>query len=324
MPDLINNKIEYNVVRHPEWFMQSLRKAKTLQNNYIRVIPNVTKDVYVKSVAIADNTISQVDNRDCAWTPSQRITLDGKTMSVKNFKINEQQCLEQLDSVYSEMVYNSYGASKTEFPKIQGEGQDLESSLMFLIQNSLSNDIEKLIWGGTGNVVAGVQDGIIDKALADENTIKVANAVTIDASNVLDEIKKVYDAIPNSVLSMGEFEPEKAQVRIFVDLNTFRYLKQALSTTPTNYQVVLPSFAIEGDKVYYMGIEIVVVGLPDSTMVAASRDNLVFVTDLLSDTANVKAEMGNNLTDESVWYVKGAYRANADYIFSDEVVVYSK
>lgn len=319
---MIENNISYTVKNQPEWFYKSLQKAHTIDNGYVRVLPNVTKDTKIKKLVMANNTISQVDARDCAWTPTQRFALNEATISVKNYKINEEQCLEDLDSVYSEMVFNSIGATKDKFPAV-GEPQNLEGALMFHLQNALSNDIERIIWGGSGNTVAGIHDGILDKALADANTIKVQNPVTIDATNVLSEIQRVYDAIPNEVLNDGEFDPEKAAVKIFVGLNIMRYLKQALSTTPTNYQVTLPSFTVEGGKVFYMGIEICVVGLPANTMVAASRDNLYFATDLLSDTQEIRAQMGNDLYDEAKWYAKGAYRADAGYIFGDEVVIYS-
>lgn len=320
---MIENNIQYTIKNQPEWFYRSLQKAHTIDKGYVRVLPNVTKDTRIKKLVMGANTISQVDTRDCAWTPTQRFTFDDALITVKNFKINEEQCLEELDSIYSEMVFNSIGATKDKYPTV-GEPQNLESALMFHLQNALSNDIERLIWGGNGNAVAGVQDGILDKALADANTIKVANAVTIDSTNVLGEIQRVYDAIPDNVLNEGEFEPEKAPVRIFVSLDIMRYLKQALSTTPTNYQVTLPSFTIEGGVIRYMGVEISLVGLPSNTMIAASKDNLYFATDLLSDTAEIRAQMGNDLYDEAKWYAKGAYRADAGYIFGDEVVIYSR
>jgi hypothetical protein len=319
---MIENNFAYTVKKQPEWFYKVLQKAHTIDNGYVRVLPNVTKDTFIKKLVMDKNTISQADTRDCAWTPTQRFTFDGKTVTVKNFKINEEQCLEDLDSIYSEMVFNSIGATKDKWPDV-GEPQNLESAIMFHLQNSLSNDIERLIWGGEDNAVAGIHDGILDKALASADSIKVENPVTIDASNVLAEIQRVYNAIPDAVLNEGEFEPEKAAVKIFVGLDIMRYLKQALSTTPTNYQVTLPSFTIEGGKVFYMGIEICVVVLPANTMVAASRDNLYFATDLLSDTQEIRAQMGNDLKDENIWRAKGAYRADAGMIFEDEVVVYS-
>lgn len=323
MANMINNTLAYTVKNQPEWFYKSLRKAHTIDGGYVRVLPNVTKETFIKKLVMGNNSISQVDTRDCAWTPTQRFTFDGKTIQVKNFKINEEQCLENLDSIYSEMVFNSIGATKDQWPAV-GEPQNLEDALMFHLQNSLSNDIERLIWGGVGNEVAGIHDGIVDKALASADSIKVANAVTIDATNVLAEIQRVYDAIPDAVLAEGEYEPEKAAVQIFVSLDIMRYLKQALSTTPTNYQVTLPSFTYENGKVRYMGVEIVLVGLPANTMIAASKDNLYFATDLLSDTTEIRAQMGNDLYDEAKWYAKGAYRADAGMIFDDEVVVYSR
>lgn len=322
MANLIDNQIEYTVKNQPEWFYKSLQKAHTIENGYVRVLPNITKDTYVKKLVMTDNSISQVDARDCAWEPQQRLSLEGVTMSVKNFKINLEQCMEDLDSVYSEMVFNSIGATKDEWPAV-GSPENLEAAVMFHLQNALSNDIEKIIWGGSGNTVAGVQDGIVDKALASSDTIKVANPVSIDATNVLSEIQRVYEAIPNAVLNDGEYEPEKAAVKIFVGINIMRYLKQALSTTPTNYQVTLPSFTYVNGKVYYMGVEIALAGLPANTMVAASKDNLVFLTDLLSDTQQIRAQFGNDLYDEAKLYIKGAYRANAGFIFADEVVIYS-
>lgn len=326
MANLIDNsKIEYTVKHEAGWFIKSMKKAKTLEKDYLRVIPNVTKKVLLKKAVIANNTISQVDNRNCEWTPSQRINLDSKTFNVQNFKINEEQCMNELDNIYSENVFNGMGgeagANKTAMPNADG----LEDTLMLMIQNALAGDIDRIIWGGEGNEVDGVQNGLVDKALASGETIKVANAITIDTSNVLSEIQRVYDSIPDEVINEGEFDPEKAPVRIFVDLKTYRYAKQALSSVPTERQVVLPSWTFDNGVIRYMGVEIALVSyLPSNTMIAASRDNLFFATDLLADTQSIKAERGNSLKDENMWYVKGQYRAESFFLFDDEVVVYSK
>lgn len=272
---------------------------------------------------MSSNTVSQVDNRDCAWSPKQRFTNDTETFTVKNWKINEEQCLEELDSIYSENVlaeFRNYqaGATKTEMPN------DLEAAIRLHLENSLGADIDRIILGGTGNAVDGVQAGLIDKALASASTIKIQNTITIDASNVLGEIQRVYDAIPNIVLNEALYEPEKAPVRIFVDINTYRYALQALSTTPTNYQVTLPSWTYDGGVIRYMGVEVALVNyMPANTMFAASRDNMIFFTDLLSDTQEIRIKQGNDLKDESMVYIKGAYRAEAGFVFEDEVVLYS-
>ena len=316
MANLLKNQISYTPQVVPEWFTQALKGGKIIEKGYIRVIPNVTKDAYLRSLLADGNTISQKDNRDCSWNPTQRITLKGKESSVKNFKINEEQCLQDLDSIWSEMTFSG-GANKTTFP------DGLEGAIMNVVQTALSADIDRIIVGGADNAVDGIHDGILDKALADEATIKVTGT-TITSTNVVAEIVKVYDAIPDEVINMGYFSPEKAQVRIYVPIHVYRSLRQALGVEKGEYQVVLPNFTYENGVIRYMDIEIAVMPyLPANTMLAYSVDNVVFLTDLLADTASVAAEQGKTLKDENMFYIKGHYRANADYIFSDEVVVYS-
>lgn len=322
MANLINNTISFTPKVMPDWFYKMLLKPNFIAKDYIRVEPNVTKEAVLRKLVMANNTVSQVDNRDCAWTPKQRFSNDTETFTVKNWKINEEQCLEELDSIYSENVLSEFrnyqsGATKTVMPN------DLENAVMLHLENSLGADIDRIIIGGNGNAVDGIQNGLIDKALASSNVIKVSG-VNIDTTNVLTEIQKVYDAIPNVVLNESLYEPEKAAVRIFVDINTYRYALQALSGVAGEYQVVLPSWTYEGGVLRYMGVEVALVSyMPANTMFAASRDNMIFFTDLLSDTKEIRVAHGNDLKDESMVYIKGAYRAEAAFVFEDEVVLYS-
>lgn len=322
MANLINNTISFTPKVMADWYYKVLLKPNFIAKDYIRVEPNVTKEAVLRKLVMANNTVSQVDNRDCAWTPKQRFSNDTETFTVKNWKINEEQCLEELDSIYSENVLSEFrnyqsGATKTVMPN------DLENAVMLHLENSLGADIDRIIIGGAGNAVDGIQNGLIDKALASSNVIKVSG-VNIDTTNVLTEIQKVYDAIPNVVLNESLYEPEKAAVRIFVDINTYRYALQALSGVAGEYQVVLPSWTYEGGVLRYMGVEVALVSyMPANTMFAASRDNMIFFTDLLSDTKEIRVAHGNDLKDESMVYIKGAYRAEAAFVFEDEVVLYS-
>lgn len=322
MANLINNTISFTPKVMPDWYYKLLLKPNFIAKDYIRVEPNVTKEAVLRKLVMANNTVSQVDNRDCAWTPKQRFSNDTETFTVKNWKICEEQCLEELDSLYSENVLSEFrnyqsGATKTVMPN------DLENAVMLHLENSLGADIDRIIIGGDGNAVDGIQNGLIDKALASSNVIKVSG-VNIDTTNVLTEIQKVYDAIPNVVLNESLYEPEKAAVRIFVDINTYRYALQALSGVAGEYQVVLPSWTYEGGVLRYMGVEVALASyMPANTMFAASRDNMIFFTDLLSDTKEIRVAHGNDLKDESMVYIKGAYRAESAFVYEDEVVLYS-
>lgn len=322
----VNNLIEtsgfsYTLANEPEWFYKSLKNAKTIDKGYVRVLPNVTDQIRVKKVVMSPVSVSQVDNRDCSWDSTDHFALDEKLFTVHNMKVNIDQCMSELDNVYSEMIFNSIGALKDEWPKV-GSPESLEDVIMFHIQHGLSLDIEKQIWGSESNSVDGIHDGIIDKLLLDPDTIKVSNPVTIDSTNVLSEIARVWEQIPDNVLNDGEYDPEKAAVRLFVSSDIYRSLKQALSTASTQYLVQLPSFTIDNGVIRYLGVEIVSVGLPAQTMLAASRDNLVVVTDLLSDTQQIEVGFGKEIFNKDRWFARGQYRFDAGYIFADECVLY--
>lgn len=149
--------IAYTTKTNPEYFIGALKKAKTLDGDYVRVLPNVVKDTLVKKLVLAGNSVSQQDNRDCAWNPTSGASIDSKEMSVKNYKVNIEECLETLDNLYSEMSY-TLGANPSAFPT------NLEDGLMYLIQNALGNDIENLMWGS--------QEGFVVKALASAKLIR--------------------------------------------------------------------------------------------------------------------------------------------------------
>lgn len=323
MANLIDNNISFTPKVLPDWFMKTLLRPSFIANDYIRVEGNVTKDAILRKLVMANNSISQVDDRDCSWTPVERFAANEETVTLKNWKVNLEQCLEELDSIYSENVleqFRSYqaGANKTEMPG------DLEDAVRFALQNSLASDIERIIIGGSSNAVDSVNDGLLDQLVASSSAIKIANTVTLNASNVLTEVQRVYDAIPNLVLNEGLYEPVKAAVRIFVDINTYRYIKQALSVPYNENVVVLPSWTVDNGVIRYMGVEIALVPyMPANTMFAASRDNMIFFTDLLSDTTEIRMQRGNELTNENTLYIKAKYRAIARFVYEDEVVLYT-
>jgi hypothetical protein len=125
----------------------------------------------------------------------QRINLTTKDFTVENYKINLQQCLDELDNIYSEQLFNSIGADKDKLP------EGLEPVLMGQIQDALGMDLERIIWDTfEGN------EGIVGQALADQDTIKVTST-TITTANVIGEIAKVYNAVPQVVLSEDLYDP---------------------------------------------------------------------------------------------------------------------
>lgn len=320
MANLVNvSKIEYTATSTPEFFIGALASAHTVESDYIRVIPNVTKDAIIKKLVLTGNTISQVDNRDCNWSPTQRMTADSITLSVSNYKINEEQCLDSLDNLYSEEVFRtgrSEGADKTVAPENYGD------PVMYLVRKGLSADIERLIWTGNFTSSSATTGGLIGSAIANSGTDKPVKDIKIDvAADPKSAVEKVYLQIPEAVLSEAETDPEKAAVRFFTSAANVRKIKTQLGALLQSNPAVYQAWAYTDNKLTYMGHEIV--GNPfisSDHMLCFSRDNAVFGTDLLSDTSSVEVEQGQSLKDKNIVYIKGAYRAGTSFIFLDEVV----
>ena len=72
---MIINGIDYTPKTHREWFYKALRKSKTLDNGYVRVIPGVTDTVRLQKLVMNSNTVRQVDARDSSCTPTQLFNL---------------------------------------------------------------------------------------------------------------------------------------------------------------------------------------------------------------------------------------------------------
>lgn len=312
MAELIVNNIEATAKQNPELFYNALQGSNTIKNDYFRVLPKVKADSVLVNKLTVDTGLSQADGRDCAWDPTKAATLDAKELELGKFKVNGEQCIEALDSFLSQAQYDAF-----KLGELPGSVEDV---LMDRVAKSIGLDIEKYIWTGV-KATDGV-DGIVTEATGDSDVIDVTGT-TLTVANVLEEIAKVYDAIPQAVLDEQYANPENGKVRIFVSPKTYRFVRQALATTPTDYNVTLPSWTIDGGVVAYMGIEVAVAqGMADDKMLAAAKQNLVFATDLMSE-ANLEGEQGKSLKDKSIFYIRANYRLKASYVFGAEVVLYA-
>lgn len=323
--------LSYDSKRDAKVFAELMAKAYTLANDLISVIPNVkTSSVKVNKFGATKSGLVQVDGRDCAWDPNGTLTFADKEVTPANLKVNTQLCAEDLDKILSQATYAS--VKRGEVPPT------IEEAILESLQNAVGVDNESFIW--TASVSGGAPlDGIITQAVADAATnsgagteFTSANTVTgttITSANVMGEVIKVYDKIPQAVLDANDNAASKYdEVKIYVSPKTFRFLMQALSSTDarTDNNVQLPAFTKEGDaknlRIFYLGIEIVKAGVGDNTMFAAQVGNLVLATNLLED-ANLRGKMGTNPDTEEILYIKGKYRLAATYVYGTECVLYA-
>jgi hypothetical protein len=121
-------------------------------------------------------------------------------------------------------------------------------------------------------------DAVAPGTFAVGTRIKVAGT-TLTASNIKDEVDKVYAQFPDELLN----NPEAMQhATIFMPMNCKKFIRQ-YNSNPLAFK---DAFMIEGDNFSYLGVMIKFVPLPSNAMIAGNAMDFVWATDLVSDLQN--------------------------------------
>lgn len=308
------NGLSYSPRENMEWFTRALFGGRLIQGGYIGALTGIKGDEMLSQIDL-QNKILQADGRDCAWTPNQIIKLSEKLAKVKTYKINLEQCIDELEN--KRTAYQlSPGAKNESLP------DELEEATLALIAIGLSNEIEELIVAGDESEDPNAIDGFQTQLLkADSGAIKLAGDVLTKA-NVLAAVEEAYDAVPEEVLQAED----AGTLYALVSYKTRRLIRSALSVA-TN-QVLFPMLTLEdGDKknprIYYNGLELVPAkGMDNNTIIIYDANNALFLTDLLSDLEDIR--LGNMpAPKDSIIFIDGRLRLGFVIPFPDEVVIWS-
>src|SRR5690606_32250419 len=132
--------LSYKPHENPEWFTRAMFGGRLVQGGYIRVMMDVKGDELLSQIDL-ENKVLQIDGKDCAWTPNQIIKLSEKVAKVKTYKINLEQCIDELENKRT-LYQLTPGATNEALP------DELEDATLMLIAIALSNEIEEMIVGG--------------------------------------------------------------------------------------------------------------------------------------------------------------------------------
>ena len=307
------NGLSYNAKENPEWFTRAMFGGRLISEGRIRPLVGIKGDELLSQIDL-ENKVLQADGRDCAWTPNQVFKLSEKKASVKTYKINLEQCIDELENKRT-LYQLSPGAANESLPP------DLEAATLALLAIGLSNEIEEMIIGGDESRDPNQFNGMVKTLLDSASSIQLAGQ-TLTRANVLDAVESVYAAIPEDVLQSEEAET----LYLFCSYNTRRLIRAALADK-TN-QTMAASWSVdEGDKrnprLFYLGMELVAVkGIDNNTLIAIDSRNTYLLTDLLGDLDEV--ELGNfPKPHENKVYIKGRMRLGFVIPFEDEAVIMS-
>ena len=278
----------------------ALLSGNTIANNLIEVKPNVKFKEVLKRVDLS----GAIANASCDFTDAGTVALTEKIIEPKELQVNLELCKTPFKSDW-EAVSMGYSAHDN-LPKT------FSDYFIGLMSESIAQATENDIWGGTAG--DGTFDGFKTLLNADAGHTgakKIAGAA-VTASNVVEKLGDIADAIPSSVYG-------KEDLYIYVAQNIFRAYKRALG----GFQTAGPGHNQDMDVQYFDGIKVVACnGLDDNNAIAAQKSNLFFGTGVLSDHNEVKVlDMADLDGSQNVRFIM-RYTAAVQYAVVEDIVSY--
>jgi small basic protein len=293
-----------------EYLSLALFEGNTISNGGLTVKPNVKYKEVIKTLAVGDLIAAGT----CDFTDTSSVTVGENYLTPKELQVNLELCKSDFRSDFDalEMGVSAHDNLPSTF-------QDYITSL---IVAKVADSMEKQIWHG--NDSANQINGLVNRATADVNVIDVTGGAlgfTIDASNVIAELEKVYNAIPAELF--GE-----SDLRIFVSQSVFKAYSVALGGFAANglgangYDNKGTNQAFSG--LMFAGVPLFLAnGLQTDYMFAARTSNLFMGTGLTSDWNELKIlDMADLDGSQNVRFIM-RFTADVNYVFGEEVVLYT-
>jgi hypothetical protein len=293
-----------------KYIAAALLSGSTIENGGIEVKPNVKYKSVIKKVATDANIIKDAQ---CDFTPTGTVTLTERILQPEEFNVNLQFCKQDFRDDW-EAVQMGYSAYDNMPPKFS-------DFIIGHVAGLVAEKTEQNIWEGV-NATAGEHDGLVTLALADSDVNDVtAVAGGVDASNVIDELGKIVDAIPSALYG-------KEDMYIYVSQNIARAYVRALGgfgssglgANGVNNQGTQwwnnGALTFDGVKLF------VAQGMNDDTAMAAQKSNLYFGTGLLSDHNEVKLLDMSDLDGSQNVRCIMRYTSGVQYGIGSDIVLY--
>jgi hypothetical protein len=273
-----------------------------------------TKQVGIKSSAalnLMDTDANIQSGTVCGWSATGNTTFTQRNITVGAMKIQEALCPRSLEQYW---MQSQLTAGSTY------DGVPFEQAFAEQKALRIAEALETAIWQGNAyfsgvNQLLNAASGSTVLANASSTTWNpVSASVGITTSNVISIFDKVYNDIPQAILTRNDLV-------IFCGWNNFRTLIGAFkANTGVMYNQVDLQGLADGDIVY-PGTNVRVVAVPGllgtNRIVCTYLGNLFYGTDLLSDEENF-----------SLWYsqdndevrFQAAFKAGVQFAYPDLMV----
>lgn len=295
-----------------QYIAAALLSAKTLDNKYVTIMPNVKYREVIQKIAVANI----VNDASCDFTTSGSVALTERLITPKELQVNLQLCKQNFVQSW-EALQLGYSAFD-EIPK------SFTDYLISYVGGNVAQATELSIWQGvnaTNGQFGGFQTILSASVAAADGVISAKSGSTvisgsITSANVIDVLNSVVNSIPNTVYG-------KEDLLLYVPTNVGKAYQQALAGGAVGANGWNNQMNV-GDKPFnFNGIEIVMCpGMSDSKVVAAQKSNLFFGTGLLSDYNEVKVLDMSDIDGSQNFRIIMRYTAGTQVGILGDVVYY--
>ena len=275
----------------------ALLSGKTLDGGHITVKPNVKFKQVMQKLAVGD----VIADASCDFNATSSVTLTERYLQPEDFQVNMELCKKDFESDWLsiEQGFSSFDSLPKSFADY----------LIGQVAAKVAAKMEVNIWNGA-NANAGEFDGLTALMGADSDVIDVAFSGATTASNIIDRLGEVVDAIPATIYGNEGLAIYISQA----DARSYVRAQAALGYKDL-YHVGQTAMDFEGVKL------IVVNGLNSGQMVAAEKDNLFFGCGLQNDMNEVKVIDLADIDGSQNVRVVMRFSAGVNYAIGSEIVL---
>lgn len=286
--------------------------APTIAQNAVTIMPNVKFKHVLRRAGWNDDVLK---DGTCDFSAQNTLTIDERYLQLKDLQVNLQLCKSDFRDTW-DAIEMGYSANDV-----------LPKTIVDFIFEDVAKRVaaanEVSFWrGATGTT--GQYDGIVTRISTDANlpAAQEVAGTSVTAANVVTELRKIVDAIPNR-LYMADGQ------HIYVSQNIYRAYIQSLGgfgasgLGANGYDNKGSMWYNAGAPLFFDGIPLFMAnGLASNTAICTTKDNLFFGVGLMSDMNEMRMiDMADIDGSQNVRFVL-RYAADANYAFAQDIVTY--
>jgi hypothetical protein len=287
----------------------ALLSARTLDNGYITIMPNVKYKSVIQRIAVD----SIVNDASCDFATSGTVALTERILEPKELQVNLQLCKQEF--------VDSWQALQLGFSAFDTIPATFTDFLVSYVGGKVAEATEISIWQGnsaTNGQFQGIYNELSSSVTAGGVNAPVTSSVSgsITSANVLAGLNALVDAIPATIYG-------KEDLMIYVPTNVAKAYQQALAGGAVGANGWNNQMNVGEKPFNFNGVEIVLCpGLPASAMVAAQKSNLFFGTGLTSDYNEVKVLDMADLDGSQNFRVIMRYTASTQFGIGQDIAIH--